>query len=76
MRSVVLFRFGIGGVYTERTAPAMRKGESELNRGWFKTSSLSRSDRLVRSHQLLRIEQLLGKNAGYAGTCALPKARR
>jgi enolase len=34
---------------------------------------LSRSDRLAKYNQLLRIEQLLGKNAVYAGRIALPK---
>jgi enolase len=44
--------------------------------GQIKTGSLSRSDRLAKYNQLLRIEQLLGRNAVYAGTGALPKARR
>ena len=44
--------------------------------GQIKTGSLSRPDRLVNHSQLLRIEQLLGKNAVYAGTSALPKGRR
>ena len=43
--------------------------------GQIKTGSLSRSDRLVKYNQLLRIEQFLGKNAVYAGTSALPKRR-
>ena len=38
-----------------------------------KTGSPSRSDRLAKYNQLLRIEQLLGTNAVYAGTRALPK---
>ncbi len=46
------------------------------NCGQIKTGSLSRSDRLAKYNKLLRIEQLLGKNAAYAGTSALPKARR
>src|SRR5436853_7133708 len=46
------------------------------NCGQIKTGSLSRSDRLAKYNQLLRIEQLLGENAVYAGTNALPKARR
>ena len=62
-----------------------RSGETEdttiadiavaTNCGQIKTGSLSRSDRLVKYNQLLRIEQLLGKNAVYAGTMALPKGR-
>jgi len=63
-----------------------RSGETEdstiadiavaTNCGQIKTGSLSRSDRLAKYNQLLRIEQQLGKNAVYAGRTALPRARR
>ncbi|HEV2394440.1 MAG TPA: phosphopyruvate hydratase [Verrucomicrobiae bacterium] len=63
-----------------------RSGETEdatiadiavaTNCGQIKTGSLSRSDRLAKYNQLLRIEQLLGKNAVYAGQTALPKAAK
>ncbi|HEU5069473.1 MAG TPA: phosphopyruvate hydratase [Verrucomicrobiae bacterium] len=63
-----------------------RSGETEdstiadiavaTNCGQIKTGSLSRSDRLAKYNQLLRIEQQLGQNAVYAGRHALPKARR
>ena len=62
-----------------------RSGETEdatiadiavaTNCGQIKTGSLSRSDRLAKYNQLLRIEQLLGRNGVYAGTSALPKER-
>ena len=62
-----------------------RSGETEdatiadiavaTNAGQIKTGSLSRSDRLAKYNQLLRIEQILGKNAVYAGRMALPKGR-
>jgi enolase len=62
-----------------------RSGETEdstiadiavaTNCGQIKTGSLSRSDRLAKYNQLLRIEQCLGKNAVYAGKNALPKSR-
>jgi enolase len=62
-----------------------RSGETEdatiadiavaTNCGQIKTGSLSRSDRLAKYNQLLRIEQILGKNAIYAGMTALPKGR-
>jgi enolase len=62
-----------------------RSGETEdatiadiavaTNCGQIKTGSLSRSDRLAKYNQLLRIEQLLGGNAVYAGRTALPKGR-
>jgi enolase len=60
-----------------------RSGETEdatiadiavaTNCGQIKTGSLSRSDRLAKYNQLLRIEQSLGKNAVYAGVTALHK---
>jgi enolase len=60
-----------------------RSGETEdatisdivvaTNAGQIKTGSLSRSDRLAKYNQLLRIEQLLGANAIYAGRTVLPK---
>ena len=62
-----------------------RSGETEdatiadiavaTNCGQIKTGSLSRTDRTAKYNQLLRIEQLLGANAVYAGTSALPKGR-
>ena len=62
-----------------------RSGETEdatiadiavaTNCGQIKTGSLSRTDRTAKYNQLLRIEQLLGKNAVYAGLSALPKGR-
>jgi enolase len=60
-----------------------RSGETEdstiadiavaTNCGQIKTGSLSRSDRLAKYNQLLRIEEILGRNAIYAGLTALPK---
>src|SRR6201996_3924106 len=62
-----------------------RSGETEdatiadiavaTNCGQIKTGSLSRTDRTAKYNQLLRIEQLLGKNAIYAGHMALPKGQ-
>src|SRR5664279_1369259 len=62
-----------------------RSGETEdstiadiavaTNCGQIKTGSLSRTDRTAKYNQLLRIEQLLGKNAVYAGLGALKKAK-
>jgi len=37
------------------------------NAGQIKTGSLSRSDRLAKYNQLLRIEQILGRHAIYGG---------
>jgi len=54
-----------------------RSGETEdatiadiavaTNAGQIKTGSLSRSDRLAKYNQLLRIEQMLGRHAVYGG---------
>jgi enolase len=62
-----------------------RSGETEdstiadiavaTNCGQIKTGSLSRSDRLAKYNQLLRIEQMLGRNAVYAGLTALPRTK-
>ncbi len=58
-----------------------RSGETEdstiadlavaLNCGQIKTGSLSRSDRLAKYNQLIRIEEQLGSSATYAGTSIL-----
>ncbi|MBY0471758.1 phosphopyruvate hydratase [bacterium] len=40
--------------------------------GQIKTGSASRTDRLAKYNQLLRIEEQLGKNAKYAGASAFP----
>ena len=60
-----------------------RSGETEdatisdiavaTNCGQIKTGSLSRGDRLAKYNQLLRIEQILGEDAIYAGRSALPR---
>jgi enolase len=58
-----------------------RSGETEdatiadlsvaTNCGQIKTGSLSRSDRLAKYNQLVRIEEALGPVAAYAGRAAL-----
>ena len=62
-----------------------RSGESEdatiadlavaTNCGQIKTGSLSRSDRLAKYNQLIRIEQELGTAGRYAGRSVLPRRR-
>ena len=64
-----------------RSVMSHRSGETEdatiadlavaTNCGQIKTGSLSRSDRLAKYNQLLRIEELLGDQARYAGRSAL-----
>ena len=68
-----------------RAVLSHRSGETEdatiadiavaTNCGQIKTGSLSRTDRTAKYNQLLRIEQILGRNAVYAGRNALPKGR-
>jgi enolase len=58
-----------------------RSGETEdatiadlavaLNCGQIKTGSLARSDRLAKYNQLIRIEEMLGSAAHYAGKSIL-----
>ncbi len=65
-----------------RSILSHRSGETEdatiadlavaTNCGQIKTGSLSRTDRTAKYNQLLRIEQLLGKHAVYAGRSVLP----
>ena len=64
-----------------RSVMSHRSGETEdntiadlavaTNCGQIKTGSLARSDRLAKYNQLLRIEELLGDQAIYAGRCVL-----
>jgi enolase len=59
------------------TVMSHRSGETEdsviadlavgLNTGQIKTGSMSRSDRIAKYNQLLRIEEMLGENAVYPG---------
>jgi enolase len=60
-----------------------RSGETEdstiadlavaLNCGQIKTGSMSRSERMAKYNQLLRIEEQLGSSAVYAGKSVLKK---
>jgi enolase len=66
-----------------RAVMSHRSGETEdatiadlavaTNCGQIKTGSLSRSDRLAKYNQLIRIEEALGDEAVYAGTSVLVK---
>ena len=65
------------------TVVSHRSGETEdttiadlavaVNAGQIKTGSLSRSDRMAKYNQLIRIEEELGSTAEYAGWADLPK---
>jgi len=64
-----------------RNVMSHRSGETEdatiadlavsTNCGQIKTGSLSRSDRLAKYNQLIRIEEMLGSTAEYAGRSVL-----
>jgi enolase 1/2/3 len=69
-----------------RTVISHRSGETEdstiadlavaVNAGQIKTGAPSRSDRVAKYNQLLRIEEELGSNAEFPGWAAFPRARR
>jgi enolase len=71
----------IRSAYT--TVISHRSGETEdttiadlavaVNAGLIKTGSMSRTDRIAKYNQLMRIEDELGNNAMYLGACALKK---
>ena len=68
-----------------RTIMSHRSGETEdafiadlavaCDCGMIKTGSASRSDRVAKYNQLLRIEEELGLSARYAGRAAFPRAK-
>ncbi len=67
------------------TVISHRSGETEdsfiadlalaLNAGQIKTGSASRSERIAKYNQLLRLEESLGKKAKFPGLSAFPRAR-
>jgi enolase len=67
------------------TVISHRSGETEdvtiadlavaTNAGQIKTGSLSRTDRIAKYNQLLRIEEELGSSAHYPGASAFRKMR-
>ena len=66
---------GFGVVISHRSGETEDSFIADLsvatNAGQIKTGSLSRSDRLAKYNQLLRIEEELGKQAVYAGRSIL-----
>ncbi len=64
-----------GAVMSHRSGETERRDHRRprvaTNCGQIKTGSLSRSDRLAKYNQLLRIEEQLGTQARYAGTSIL-----
>jgi enolase len=72
-------RAGWGTVFSHRSGETEDATIADLvvatNSGQIKTGSLSRSDRLAKYNQLIRIEERLGASAVYAGRSALARQR-
>jgi enolase len=70
-------RAGWGTVFSHRSGETEDTTIADLavatNCGQIKTGSLSRSDRLAKYNQLIRIEEQLGASAVFAGRSALPR---
>jgi enolase len=68
-------RAGFNAVMSHRSGETEDATIADLavatNCGQIKTGSLSRSDRLAKYNQLIRIEELLGEDGVYAGTSIL-----
>jgi enolase len=68
-------RSGYGAVFSHRSGETEDATIADLavatNCGQIKTGSLSRSDRLAKYNQLIRIEEELGESARYPGRAAL-----
>jgi enolase len=68
-------RAGYGAVFSHRSGETEDATIADLavatNAGQIKTGSLSRSDRLAKYNQLIRIEESLGESARYPGRAAL-----
>ena len=68
-------RAGYGAVMSHRSGETEDSTIADLavatNCGQIKTGSLSRSDRMAKYNQLLRIEEMLGDQAAYAGTSVI-----
>ena len=71
----IAFRAGYGVVFSHRSGETEDSTIADLsvatNAGQIKTGSLSRSDRLSKYNQLIRIEEQLGESALYPGRAAL-----
>ncbi len=71
----IALRAGYGAVFSHRSGETEDTTIADLavatNAGQIKTGSLSRSDRLAKYNQLMRIEEQLGESALYPGRAAL-----
>ena len=71
----IALRAGYGAVFSHRSGETEDATIADLavatNCGQIKTGSLSRSDRLAKYNQLIRIEEQLGASAIYPGRSAI-----
>src|SRR5579862_1649059 len=71
----IALRAGYGAVFSHRSGETEDATIADLavatNAGQIKTGSLSRSDRLAKYNQLIRIEEELGESARFPGRAAL-----
>ena len=71
----IALRAGYGAVFSHRSGETEDATIADLavatNAGQIKTGSLSRSDRLAKYNQLIRIEEELGESALYPSRAAL-----
>ena len=71
----IALRAGYGAVFSHRSGETEDATIADLavatNAGQIKTGSLSRSDRLAKYNQLIRIEEELGESALYPGRAVL-----
>ena len=74
----IALRAGYGAVFSHRSGETEDATIADLavatNCGQIKTGSLSRSDRLAKYNQLLRIEESLGESALYPGRAVLRRS--
>ena len=73
----IALRAGYGAVFSHRSGETEDATIADLavatNCGQIKTGSLSRSDRLAKYNQLIRIEEQLGASAIYPGRSAIQR---
>jgi len=72
-------RFGLGAIVSARSGESEDVTIAHMAVGWnagqFKVGSITRSERMAKWNEILRIEEFLGANAKYAGPGALVFAK-
>ena len=72
-------RLGLGAIVSARSGESEDVTIAHMAVGWnagqFKVGSITRSERMAKWNEILRIEEFLGANAKYAGPGALVFAK-